>query len=382
MLHTHLPHATLRQLCCLLVATIALATQAQKQIASPLQFVNADSVVIWLSDPANLSASALNTDKHLHERALAYEPMRAKSFKMHTKQWDNTSAAWIGQGYPCHHWTPEPTNVANGIAQAALLFAHTADSRYTDAIERATFNYLLPLISTPGELSFERRIAAQAVLNATGYLYATDAAGLYVNLFINNTTHVKTNTHDFIVDQITALPYEGRLKVRISGLKKGRTPLTLRIRIPDWATRQNASCSSYRFCAEPQPLPTIYVNGRDERIPVENGYYVIHRKWNNGDEVYLDFPTDFFRISSTEASTKHEPCTAWQRGPIIYGYCTNTVYHTLPDTCHIEATQTLNHFGHPLHTIELKNNKGESETHHLQPIIDGATSTCIQCVAQ
>ena len=368
---------TLRKFCHLLPIFFILPnTWAQKQIKNPLHFVPADSVIFWMDDPTNLSGMAYQIDEQLHEYPLLPETMKRKDFKKALRQWNETINEWIGQGYSCTHWHPTVIEASNGIKKAGALFQQTADSRYMDAIERTIFNILLPKISQPGELTFERHIAAQALINTTGMMYATDSEGVYVNQFLNSTTHIVTDTHNLIIDQITSMPYEGYLKIRISGLKKGRTPITLRVRMPDWATLTPHAGSSYTFSSSTLPQPAIYINGRDEQLPIEQGYIVIRRNWNNGDEIYLNFPTDFFHIHFKHLPTSSLPCTAWQRGPLIYGYTAPLGENIPPENCNIEATREVNNHGHALYSIKYKKRNGTIASSYLQPIFDGVTTIC------
>ena len=69
------------------------------------------------------------------------------------------------------------------------------------------------------------------------------------------------------------------------------------------------------------------VNGRAEDVPTANGYWVIARKWNSGDEVFFDLPMTPRFIHRTyepgraTGSTKRSRPVrqiAVQRGPLIY----------------------------------------------------------------
>ena len=74
-----------------------------------------------------------------------------------------------------------------------------------------------------------------------------------------------------MLDIISDYPVGPEVKFRIGGLEQGQTPFTLRIRLQ-----------------HPDRVPTFYINGRAIPSPVvEDGYYVISRKWRNHEEVFF-----------------------------------------------------------------------------------------------
>ena len=354
----------------LLIVLYAVVLQgwAQQQLAAPLRLVASDSVLVWLNDPANIVASAQQTDRYVAEQPFQAVKLSRKEFKQRCDQWNQTLSDWMGNGYACSHHQPSVVDMVNGISASAHLFCVTADSRYLNAIERVAYNHLLPIVVPPADLSFERRMAAQTLMNIGGMIYATDEEGAYVNFYLNNTAHIKTDTHDFIIDQMTAMPYEGLVKLRVSGLKRGRTPITLRFRMPDWALRTTSERAPFAFLAPSLSLPTIYVNGRDEQLPVVNGYVEVCRLWNNGDEVYFILPTDFFKVCG---KCEDKSCMALQRGPLVYGFCDASAPSALPLPQDVYPTDSLNQYGHPYYSV-----KG---THHrMQPLLDGGVTVCIK----
>lgn len=197
--------------------TIAAALQAQKLLKEPLTYVPADSVVIWGEDISDLRGTALKLDASLTEQPLG-EPGNKKDFVRKIKKWQTEYLPQINlAGGLGEENLPQTVATANMTGLAADLLRLTADSRLADVMERSLFNQLLREVALPGEMTMEKHVAAQALINATGKILATDEEGIYINLYLNSTAHVRTKQFDVMLDILTAMPHEGRIKVRLSG---------------------------------------------------------------------------------------------------------------------------------------------------------------------
>ena len=118
-----------------------------------------------------------------------------------------------------------------------------------------------------------------------------------------------------VVDQLTAMPYDGRVKIRLSGLCHGGYPLTVRVRVPMWAAGLDDVSLWDGWLRSPALPYVVYVNGREWfDAKIERGYVVIRRKWNSGDEVLFDLPVQSRWVDLPgESHTK-----ALRRGPLFY----------------------------------------------------------------
>lgn len=149
------------------------------------------------------------------------------------------------------------------------------------------------------------------VFAAYSLRYATDDEGVYINLFSNSTARITTGGFRMVIDQITSMPYQNRVVVRVMHCSADR-PLKIRVRLPMWAAGR---CLSDRYRQlNPEQLPEMYVNGHATAYEVEKGYAVIQRKWNNGDEIYWDFNLAP-RMVAQEGRTGS---VAVQWGPLVY----------------------------------------------------------------
>ena len=93
---------------------------------------------------------------------------------------------------------------------------------------------------------------------------------------------------DFTIDQVTGMPFTGRFKLRLGRVPQGGRTFAICLRLPEWLPER----------------PEIFVNGHDTEYEVNHGYAVIHRKWLNRDEVYLNFPEEpTFRFNAADGTT-------------------------------------------------------------------------------
>jgi len=249
-----------------------LVSHSQGIRREPLRYVPADSVVFLDRDKTNFALSALVVDTAL----------RAYPYRLYDR-------AQVPEAAGKRFAADDFYGLAARIDHLAALLPWTADSRPVDTIEYDLYNIVLPLLNRP---SFERHPAAQVLRSAAALVYMTDDEGLYVNLFANAFARIKTETLDFTVDQITGMPFHPHVRFRLGRLPS-LTPLAVRVRVPAW---------------QRTPL-TVYVNGHEVECPVENGYLVVRRRWNSGDELFFDFDLSPRRLP---------PPRLLRRGPLLY----------------------------------------------------------------
>lgn len=340
--------------------TIAAALQAQKLLKEPLTYVPADSVVIWGEDISDLRGTALKLDASLTEQPLG-EPGNKKDFVRKIKKWQTEYLPQINlAGGLGEENLPQTVATANMTGLTADLLRLTADSRLADVMERSLFNQLLREVALPGEMTMEKHVAAQALINATGKILATDEEGIYINLYLNSTAHVRTKQFDVMLDILTAMPHEGRIKVRLSGFRGNALPLKLRLRLPEWAMGKITPADRFAiFPGAADKLPVFHVNGRELLTTViENGYLVIDRKWNSGDEVFFDLPMQPFLVRKMADGKAQRGKVAIQRGPLLY------VVREEHDDCYLSANtlpkpgEDFNRWGHILLTGQLFRDRG------------------------
>lgn len=249
--------------------------------------------------------------------------------------------AHSNEGFTFAYDLPNETAYAETCAAIALAFwAHRMfhidpNSRYIDVMERALYNNVLSGVSSEGDHFFYanpltsypqvnphepwkgvvtsshyRREKwffcpccppnlARIVASVGSYIYSTTADRLYVHLYNQNTGHFELGSQPVQLEQQTHYPWDGSIQLTVK--TENPVQFELALRIPGW-------CRSY----------SLAVNGQPQSIPLQNGYAVIGRQWQNGDSVtlLLDMPVE--RMTPHPEIRQDAGQIALQRGPVVY----------------------------------------------------------------
>ena len=215
---------------------------------------------------------------------------------------------------------PESCNTYNMLRLTKMLYQTSADKNYMDYYERALYNHILSILNpvqggfvyfTPMR-SGHYRVYSQpqtsmwccvgtGLENPARYgemIYAHEGNNLIVNLFIPSTLTWDGMT----VKQENRFPQEASTTITLQ-LKKARK-FAVKIRKPAWATTVQ-----------------LAVNGSpvDYRIAA-NGYLVIDRSWNDGDQIHLDMPMHLTAMTTPDG----KPQYSFLYGPIVLAAKTGT----------------------------------------------------------
>lgn len=199
-----------------------------------------------------------------------------------------------------------------------LTFGH---ARYVDELERTLYNGTLSGVSLKGDTYFyQNPLEADEsrerwswngcpccppmflkIMGAMpGYVYATDADGLYVNLFVGSHATAKVKGTDVAIRQKTNYPWDGAVHLAVDPARPAE--FALLVRVPAWC--RGAS---------------LRVNGETvsthERV---RGYVRIAREWRAGDAVELDLPMPVEAVSAHPKVAADVGRTALTRGPLVY----------------------------------------------------------------
>jgi DUF1680 family protein len=217
------------------------------------------------------------------------------------------------------------------------MFLLHGDAKYMDVLERTLYNGLLSGISFSGNRFFypnplasvgqhERSAwfsCACCITNMTrflpsmpGYIYAQDARGIYVNLFVSDSVLITLLTGKVKIVQQTDYPWQGKIGLSIDPAVA--TAFILRIRIPGWASGNPVPGDLYAFLNGETGIVPITINGQKINYPVHQGYAVINRVWQPGDRVTVDFPMEVEKIKANPQVAADNGRLAFQRGPIVY----------------------------------------------------------------
>ncbi|MDZ7261773.1 MAG: glycoside hydrolase family 127 protein [candidate division KSB1 bacterium] len=217
------------------------------------------------------------------------------------------------------------------------LFLLHGDSKYFDVLERTLYNGMISGVSLTGDHFFylnplasmgqhERSAwfgcaccpsnVCRFIPSVPGYMYATTNNRLYVNLFIQSTSHIDLDGTTVEVIQKTDYPWNGEIDVTINP-KKSRV-FDLALRIPGWAQNQLIPGNLYTFATRDESTFQVLVNGKPAPYEMKNGYAVLHRKWQKGDRIHLSLPMPVRRVKAHEKVVADRGKVALQRGPIVY----------------------------------------------------------------
>lgn len=296
----------------LLMLSLTTGVEAQ-QLKKSLQYVPLDSVMVlpYYDSQRMNRAFAHDTTKHL--RTFQTPRMGRRAFRKSLKKWNlrlRDSLNLVGgvgdESYGRLQFEPACQTVERGAA----LFKETADAVFMDAVEAALYNSVEAALTGYFSPQFTMA-AARMVFSAYSLRYATDEEGVYVNLFSNSTARITTSGFRMVIDQITSMPYQNRVVIRVVQCSADH-PLKIRVRLPMWAAGR---CLSGRYRQlNPEQLPEMYVNGHATAYEVEKGYAVFQRKWNKGDEIYWDFNL----APRMVVQQGREGSGAVQWGPLVY----------------------------------------------------------------
>ncbi|WP_266367077.1 glycoside hydrolase family 127 protein [Tellurirhabdus rosea] len=225
------------------------------------------------------------------------------------------------------------------------MFLLTGEARYMDVFERVLYNgflagvslegdkffYVNPLASD-GQHKFNVRTAAtrapwfntsccptnvvRFLPSLPGYIYALRGNALYVNLLTENETEVTLNNQKVKISQQTNYPWEGSVRLTVSGEKPVAFPMMLRI--PGWATGQPMPGSLYQYTNPASKPIQVLINGKPQSIKTENGYVRLSRTWKPGDVVTLRLDMPVREVVANEKVTSDKGLIAIERGPLVY----------------------------------------------------------------
>ena len=197
----------------------------------------------------------------------------------------------------------------------------TGEARFTDVLENALYNGMLPGLSLDGEQYFyqnpladtgkHRRTPwfecsccppnlARMLASLPAYFCSTSERGLWLHLYAESTIEVELGGEILRLRQETRYPWESVITLLVEAAPEAECSLFLRI--PGWC--QHA---------------WLRVIGEEGCLQPDSGSYVeVRRKWQTGDVVRLVLPMPATRIESHPYVAPNVGRVALRRGPLIY----------------------------------------------------------------
>jgi uncharacterized protein len=204
------------------------------------------------------------------------------------------------------------------FAQRMFLLERRTES--VDVLERVLYNAVLHGISLSGTNTYycnplsdhdhERDNCwvccppnlSRTLLKLGTYAYASTDRDLYVNLLVGSVAHVRFPSGEITLRVRTDYPWDGRVSVGIAAASPVR--FAIHVRKPGWCAQGEVKLNG-----------AVGANKSDDR-----GYWTFEREWKDGDsvEVNLDMPVQ--RIIAHPNIISCRDKTAFQRGPLVYGF--------------------------------------------------------------
>ncbi len=227
-------------------------------------------------------------------------------------------------------------SVGNVFVNHRLFLLH-GESKYYDVLERTLYNSLLSGVSLSGDHFFYPNPLESAgehersewfgcaccpsnisrfIPAFPGYIYATKADELFINLFVDNTASFSLNGSDIEVKQATRYPWDG--KVKISLFPAGTKKFKVKLRNPGWANNKAIPGDLYRFIENDTPSPTVLVNDQPVRYQTKDGYIVLDREWKTADIITYELPMEIQSIIADARVEADRDRFAVQRGPLVF----------------------------------------------------------------
>lgn len=146
------------------------------------------------------------------------------------------------------------------------------------------------------------------------WMYAKDADGVYVNLFVGSAVTVEgVAGTDVELVQETGYPWKGKVAIMVNPAQE--KAFSVHVRVP----RRTVS-ALYRAAPEADGVSALSVNGTAVRPDVRNGYAVITRTWRKGDRIEVEVPLRVQRIHADERVVANRGRVALKYGPLVYTF--------------------------------------------------------------
>lgn len=274
---------------------------------------------------------------------------------------DHASVKRVHQAYGRPYQLPQTTAYNESCASLGLvmwawrMLAITGDSRYADEIERVLHNALPAMIGLDGKTYFytnplrqvralpytlrragnptsstpppsEERVrqefmtacfccppnVARSIVEIPYYAVSHGERDIWVHQFVTGTFTAQIDGADVTVEQTTAYPSEGTVRIDVRAGRPVRG--AIRVRIPGWAP-------GTRVTVDSEPVDVV-----------ERGYAVIDRVWST-NSIVVEIPIETRLVVAHHFLEEATNQVAVMRGPVVY--CVESA--DLPDGVGIES---------------------------------------------
>ena len=226
------------------------------------------------------------------------------------------------------------------------MFLLHGESKYIDCMERTLYNGVISGMSMdggrffyPNPLSSDGKYKFNADGNTTrqpwfgcaccpsnlsrfipsvpGYLYGVKDNNIYVNLFAGNTSTIKVNGKDVVLEETTEYPWNGDIKIAVK--KSGVKNANLLVRIPGWVRNQVVPSDLYKYSDAEKPAYSVTVNGKAVAADLDaNKGYLPVKNIKKGDVIRIHFDMPVRTVVANGKVADDKGKVAVERGPLVY----------------------------------------------------------------
>lgn len=222
--------------------------------------------------------------------------------------------------------------VASAFTSGCLAEIEGA-GKYMDEFERVAYNAMLTSVGTNGcSYTYQNPLntakgsrwdwhtcpcCPPMFLKLTGalpgYVYATDAQGVRVNLFVGSRTEVVAGGVRVSVAQRTRYPEDGRIEIAVGPERPVR--FRLAVRIPGWA--RGVENHQGLYVSDGVRPWSLAVNGCRVEPSLADGYALLEREWQKGDVVTLSLDVSPRTVRADARVEAVKGLRAIMRGPVV-----------------------------------------------------------------
>ena len=257
-----------------------------------------------------------------------------------------------GEAFGANYELPNMTaynETCAAIAQVYLnerMFLLHGESKYIDCLERTLYNGVISGMSMdggrffyPNPLSSDGKYKFNAdgtrtrqpwfgcaccpsnlsrfIPSVPGYLYGVKDNNIYVNLFAGNTSTIKVNGKDVVLEETTEYPWNGDIKIAVK--KSAAKNANLLVRIPGWVRNQVVPSDLYAYSDMEKPAYSVTVNGKQVEADLDaNKGYLPVKNIKKGDVVRIHFDMPIRTVVANNKVTDDKGKVAVERGPLVY----------------------------------------------------------------
>jgi DUF1680 family protein len=224
------------------------------------------------------------------------------------------------------------------------LFLLSGDVKYYDIIERTLYNGLISglaldgvhffypnALESDGVYAFNKGSCTRSdwfdcsccptnlirfLPAVQGLIYSKIEDTLFVNLYVSNEADLDLDGKQIRITQQTSYPWNGKVKIGIE--TKEPTKFVLKLRAPGWTREEVLPSNLYAYRNTMSKEVTLTLNGLDEKIAPEDGYYLFDREWSGKEVVTLDFPVEVREVIANAQVEENRGKVALEAGPVVY----------------------------------------------------------------